>query len=125
VTHLDGSLAAVAGTMGGDSQPQILLQVLARLLVNGQSTAEVISAPRWVLVPTGTGTGFDTWERGGRVRIAVEEHAPATWAPGLAARGHRVVRGGSFGHTQLITVAASDLEGAADPRAGTGAAVGF
>ncbi|HTN81083.1 MAG TPA: gamma-glutamyltransferase, partial [Acidimicrobiales bacterium] len=32
VTGLDGRLAAVLATMGGDSQPQILLQVLARAL---------------------------------------------------------------------------------------------
>ena len=30
VTNLDGRLAAVLGTMGGDSQPQVLLQLLAR-----------------------------------------------------------------------------------------------
>ena len=32
VTTLDGRLAAVLGTMGGDSQPQVLLQLLARAL---------------------------------------------------------------------------------------------
>lgn len=125
VTDLDGSLAAVAGTMGGDSQPQILLQLLARLLVSRQSTVAAVAAPRWVLVPIGTGTGFDTWERGGAVRVAVEEHAPTTWHRGLAARGHLVVAGGTFGHAQLITVGASGLEGTADPRSGTGAAIGW
>ena len=35
VTRPDGSLRAVLGTMGGDSQPQVVLQLLARLLARG------------------------------------------------------------------------------------------
>ena len=42
-------LAAVLGTMGGDSQPQVLLQLLARLLRHGQSPGRAVTAPRWVL----------------------------------------------------------------------------
>ena len=53
-------LRAVLGTMGGDSQPQVVLQLLARLLVAGQSPAACIGAPRWRL---GSG-GFDVWDHG-------------------------------------------------------------
>ena len=59
VTDPDGALAAVLGTMGGDSQPQVLLQLLARLLLHGQSPGRAVSAPRWTLGRDGT--GFDTW----------------------------------------------------------------
>ena len=51
VTGPDGALRAVIGTMGGDSQPQILLQLLARLLRHGRSPGTVIGAPRWVARP--------------------------------------------------------------------------
>ena len=64
VTAPDGSLAATLGTMGGDGQPQILLQVLARLLRHGQQPAEAIGGGRWVL--RRGGSGFDTWTGAGR-----------------------------------------------------------
>ena len=41
-THPDGRLAATLGTMGGDGQPQILLQLLARLFLHGQHPAKAI-----------------------------------------------------------------------------------
>ncbi|HSS09791.1 MAG TPA: gamma-glutamyltransferase, partial [Acidimicrobiales bacterium] len=43
VTRADGTLAGVLGTMGGDSQPQILLQLLARWLVTGESPGSAIA----------------------------------------------------------------------------------
>ena len=45
----DGALRAVFGTMGGDAQPQILLQLAARLFHYGQSPAAAINAGRWAL----------------------------------------------------------------------------
>ena len=54
----DGELHAVLGTMGGDTQPQVVLQLLARLLHAGQSPGTAIRSARWAL---GTG-GFDVWE---------------------------------------------------------------
>lgn len=124
-TRPDGSLAAVAGTMGGDAQPQILLQVLARCLVHGQPAGEAISAARWIL---GDG-GFGTWDAGSSStsagpHISLERDAPAAWLPGLTERGHHVVEASTypdpgFGHAQLIAVsedAQPQLTGAADPR---------
>ena len=126
-THEDGRLAAVFGTMGGDAQPQILLQVAARLFLHGQSPAAAIRAARWVL--HGPVTGFDTWTAPGGPHVLVEGHAPETWRDRLASRGHdvRVVPpwDSSFGHSHAIVVQDDGfLAGAADPRAWIGSVAG-
>ncbi len=129
VTSNDGrTLDCVLGTMGGDSQPQVLLQLLARRYGAGQDPATSIAAPRWVLA--GAEVGFDVWQGGGDVRVAIEDHAPPSWFEGLAARGHRVLRqpswGGDFGHAHLISLEPSGaLAGAADPRSLDGVALGL
>lgn len=140
VTGADGKLRAVLGTMGGDSQPQVVLQILARLLHHGESPGRAVRAGRWVL---GTGpaeaggsrqgrghAGFDTWAGGGPGHVAVEAHAAAGWDAGLAERGHDVRRSAAivdhgFGHAQVIAVADGVLAGAADPRSLDGAATGY
>jgi gamma-glutamyltranspeptidase/glutathione hydrolase len=126
VTDPDGGLRAVVGTMGGDSQPQVVLQVLARLLVAEQAAGEVISAPRAVLAGSTSVHSFDLWA--GPDQLVVEDHSPADWAEGLRARGHEVlVRNGfgaGFGHAHLIEVTSDGLQGAADPRAVIGSAAG-
>jgi gamma-glutamyltranspeptidase/glutathione hydrolase len=126
VTRPDGSLRAVLGTMGGDSQPQIVLQVLARLLTAGATPGDAIEAPRLVLRTRG-GTGFDTWRTTDQV-VRIESHAPAAWAAGLAERGHDVevvpVDPAGFGHAHLIErMPDGTWAGADDPRAMTGAAI--
>ena len=88
VTDPDGALAAVLGTMGGDSQPQVLLQLLARLLLHGESPGRAVSAPRWTIGRDGT--GFDTWTGAGPDHVALEDGAPTEWEAGLTARGHAV-----------------------------------
>jgi len=128
VTRTDGSLAQVLGTMGGDAQPQILLQLLTRLLQLGQSPGAAVSAPRWTLGPVGDDAGFSTWLPGTTRQVRVED--PATgWHTALAAKGHNVtVAAGdpsSFGHAHIVAVTEhGTLAGAADPRALTGAAFG-
>ena len=120
-----GELAAVFGTMGGDAQPQILLQIAARLFAHGQSPAEAVNAARWALA--GPSTGFDTWDDLPAQRVDVEGHAPAGWAAGLAARGHPVddypAFDSNFGHAHAIVRTADGLAGAADPRCRIGAVV--
>ena len=128
VTRPDGSLLAVLGTQGGDGQPQILLQVLARLLGSDQSPARAIGSLRWVL--TGTGQGFDTWTADGGLAVMVEDGAPAGWTEAIATLGHAVqIRPAfehAFGHANLIVRSADGgLVGAADPRARVGAAAGY
>jgi gamma-glutamyltranspeptidase/glutathione hydrolase len=122
VTQPSGELAVVLGTMGGDTQPQILLQLLARLLHHHESPARAVGAGRWGL--TGGDTGFDTWSAGGKVTVNIEGHAPAGWADGLRARGHDVrvtdAFDHGFGHAHVIQVIDDVLAGATDPRPRTG-----
>ena len=129
VTHPDGALDRVIGTMGGDTQPQILLQLLARQLHGRQSPGRSIAAGRWGLANADGGTGFDTWRSRGRVAVRVEGQAPVAWDDGLRQRGHTVQRAGDFdhgfGHAHVIVDEGDRLAGAADPRALVGAASGY
>lgn len=118
----DGTLRAVLGTMGGDTQPQVVQQMLTRLLAHGQSPAAIITAPRWRL---GDG-GFATWEGDGPDDVRIEGNAPASWRTGLERRGHTVVvdpvLDTGYGHAHLIERSPEGtLGGAHDPRALTGA----
>lgn len=127
VTRPDGALRMVLGTMGGDSQPQILLQLLHRILKLGQSPGEAISAGRWTLAPLGDADGFSTWRPGNRRKVLIEDPASG-WAPELAALGHAVEEApdAGFGHAHVIeATAAGTLAAAADPRALIGAAAGL
>lgn len=123
-------LRSVFGTMGGDAQPQILLQLAARLFHHGHAPVDAVAAGRWALA--GPSTGFDTWLAGadgpdaGRQTVNIEGQAPAAWPTGLAARGHRVAELGrfdtSFGHAHAIVLTADGRRhGAADPRTLVGA----
>ena len=130
ITRPDGTLRAVLGTMGGDSQPQVVLQMAARLIVEGQEAGDVIDAPRFVLAPGAgsEGTGFDTWADVAEQVVRVEAHAPQAWSSGLQRLGHSVEVAGvdpaGFGHAQLIEVRDDGvLAGAADPRSMSGAVV--
>ena len=128
ITRPDGSLRAVIGTMGGDAQPQILLQLIARVLRHNQSAGSVIGAPRWALIGSGA-SGFDTWADPDGATVAIETTAPAAWGDALRERGHEVMEidgiVGSFGHAHIIEVEEDGLAGAADPRALISAAVGY
>ncbi|HET7530432.1 MAG TPA: gamma-glutamyltransferase [Mycobacteriales bacterium] len=121
-----GELDMVVGTMGGDTQPQILLQLLTRLLAHGESAGDAIAAPRWALTDSGAGGGFSTWAAHGQVQVALEETTPPEWAGGLAARGHDVtVTPGNYGHAHVIALRDGVLEGASDPRALTGSCAAY
>ena len=122
-----GQLAAVFGTMGGDAQPQILLQLAARLFHYRQSPAAAMHAGRWALA--GPTTGFDTWTAPRGPIVEIEGHAPQEWAAALTARGHLVrVRpeyDSDFGHAQVIMRDANGFwAGASDPRARVGSVAG-
>ena len=129
VTHDDGALDAVIGTMGGDAQPQILLQLLARTLIAGEDAGTAVTAPRWSLTREAS-SGFDVWETADPPIVALEHDAPGAWQDGLSRRGYRVWRSASaddgFGHAQMIRVTADGmLCGAADPRTRDGACIGL
>ncbi len=127
VQRLDGSLRYVLGTMGGDTQPQILLQLLARLLHTGESPGRALAAGRWRLAGA-SATGFHTWTDPDEIVVELEGHADGLDSE-LADLGHRVSRVGrhssAFGHAHLIEVGEESLGGASDPRALTGGVAGY
>jgi gamma-glutamyltranspeptidase / glutathione hydrolase len=128
VTDSSAELDAVLGTMGGDAQPQVLMQLIVRMLALGQAPGEAVAAPRWVLSREPT-NGFDLWQSDDPPLVRLEHNAPATWSRGLRERGYEVCQSPpgdhNFGHAQVIRVTSDGLLcGAADPRALEGAFVG-
>ncbi len=126
VATSNGELRTVFGAMGGDGQPQVVLQMAARLLHSGQSVGRTLTDQRFTLtVPDAV--GFDTWAKLDRIAVAVEEGSG--WSEGLAARGHDVIEErwglGLFGHAHMIEMRGDHMAGVADPRALIGAAVGL
>jgi gamma-glutamyltranspeptidase/glutathione hydrolase len=120
VTRADESLAAIVGSAGGDAQPQIVAQLLARILLGNTPVADAVGAGRWVL--RSGPTGFDTWShRGADARVLVEGGAPAAWFDGLRALGHDVeavpAGDGAFGHGHAIVIdATGEPTAATEPR---------
>ncbi len=131
-TGADGELTYLVGAMGGDAQPQIISQLLARLLHAGQDPATAISAARLALDAPSAGP-FRLWW-GEDLTVLVEANAPAGWRPGLEERGHRVRAISAFdpvavGCAQIIAVepeadGGRRMVAASDPRSPEGAAVG-
>lgn len=126
-TRYDGSLSGVFGTMGGDAQPQIMLQLAARLLHHRQTPARAIGAGRWAL--TGGLNGFNTWTSRSDPAVSIEGHAPAGWVPDLAHRGHRTATApdwdSSFGHACVIVSDRNGMwAGSSDPRSIVGSCAG-
>jgi len=131
-TTPDGALSHLIGAMGGDAQPQIHLQVLARMMLASQDPATAISAARIALDAPRAGP-FRLWW-GDDLSACVEAHAPSRWFDGLADRGHRVTRISAFdptavGCSQIISVV-KDADartrhyvGASDPRSPEGATI--
>jgi gamma-glutamyltranspeptidase/glutathione hydrolase len=132
VTTPDGPLTHLVGAMGGDAQPQIISQLLARLLRSGQDPARAISAPRLALDAPSAGP-FRLWW-GEDLTVLIEADAPTAWFDGLAGRGHRPRAISAFdpvavGCAQIIAVESQSdgercLVAASDPRSPEGAAVG-
>jgi len=104
----EGRLVSAVATRGGEIQPQILLQLLARVHAASQAPGEAIAGGRWAWTPD---------------RVRVEGHAPRGWVAGLTARGHRVALADSFseqfGQAQLIVSGGDHLAAASDPRSDT------
>jgi gamma-glutamyltranspeptidase/glutathione hydrolase len=132
VTSPDVRLTHLVGAMGGDAQPQIISQLLARLLHAGQDPATAVTAARLALDAPSAGP-FRLWW-GDDLTVLMEAHAPAGWRPGLEGLGHRVRAISAFdpvavGCAQVIAVEPEPHGGrrmvaASDPRSPEGAAVG-
>jgi gamma-glutamyltranspeptidase / glutathione hydrolase len=97
----------VFGTMGGDAQPGVHLQLLSRLLDESADIADAVAAPRW-RVDSGS------WE------VRLEARADGALFDGLRARGHVVHEAPSFdaqmGHAHAIVRMPSGYAATADPR---------
>jgi gamma-glutamyltranspeptidase / glutathione hydrolase len=104
----DGRPWLVFGTEGGHGQAQTHLQVLTRMLVDGDDPQRAISAPRFTIDPDSG-------------RVAVEDHMDGAWVEDLRARGHQidVVRGYRHGPgiAHAIECCAHGYRAASDPRA--------
>jgi gamma-glutamyltranspeptidase/glutathione hydrolase len=104
----------VFGSMGGDAQPGVHVQLLVHLVDGGADPADAVRAPRWRVDP-------------GRWTVHVEARLAAHVGEGLRARGHEVVNApaydASMGHAHVIRREVSGYAAASDPRS-EGAALG-
>jgi gamma-glutamyltranspeptidase / glutathione hydrolase len=111
----DGAPWLLLGTMGGDAQPQIHVQLLTRLLDQRLDLDATLDAPRFV-VDVADGS------------VSLEERTDTVIVEGLRARGHRVRslpdRTAATGHAHLLAMGAHGLGAATDPRT-EGAALGI
>ena len=128
VTDPSGKLDSVLGTIGADAQPQVLLQLIVRLLAHRETAGDAIAAPRWVLSREPT-NAFDVWQLDSPPLVRLEHDAPDAWSRGLHDLVYQVVQSPpgdqAFGHAQVIRVTnEGQLSGAADPRARDGAFTG-
>ena len=132
-TRPDGSLSLLVGAMGGDAQPQILLQILARMLRGGQDPASAVAGARLALDAPSAGP-FRLWW-GDDLSVRVESDAPSGWIDDLRHRGHHVQTISAFdpvvvGCAQVISVVGEGdsvdchYVGAADPRGPEGGTIG-
>jgi gamma-glutamyltranspeptidase/glutathione hydrolase len=97
----DGRLRAALATRGGHLQPQVLLQLTARVLAAGQSPAECTAAPRWAVAEG---------------ELVVEGHAPEGWLRALRGATVSPPFADAFGEAQLIVRHDDHLAAASDPR---------
>jgi len=105
----DGRPRYVFGTMGGDGQPQIHLQVLTALVDEGMTPQDAVAAARWIV---------DVADGG----VRIESRAPAAVIDHLRRTGQRVTVVGDYehgmGHAHVIEVLPDGgYEGGSDPRA--------
>jgi gamma-glutamyltranspeptidase len=108
----NGRPAMVFGTMGGDGQPQIHLQVYTAVARFGLNIQEAIEMPRWIHGADATGES-----------IHLESRFPPETLESLRQRGHVVHSqdrwSPEMGYAQGIVFDASTgvMQGGADPRA--------
>jgi gamma-glutamyltranspeptidase len=121
------------GTMGGDAQPQVHVQLLSAIIDFGMNVQQAIAAPRWRsgrMRVTGPGKGSDIIhgqrgvdreaERNIAEVVVLERRFPNGVPLLLDLLGHRTIVKQAWedemGHAQAIRVNPGVFEGAADPR---------
>jgi gamma-glutamyltranspeptidase/glutathione hydrolase len=111
----DGDPWCAFGSMGGDSQAQIHVQLLAHLVDDGADPQDALDAPRWCVQPA-------TWA------LRAERAFPPQWFDALRARGHDPQRAprvdAGMGHAHAIQRTSGGYAVATEPRA-EGAALGL
>lgn len=115
----NGQLALLLGTRGGQYQPQILLQLAAHCFWSGATMRRAQARPRWRV---------DGWEQGSAAhRVTLERGFPQRTIDGLGLRGHRVAETepwqAGWGPVSMIQQDGRLVEGSADPRVTTSAAL--
>ena len=112
-----GRFEAVAGTMGGSAQPQIMTMALLRAFRLGMSPADAVAAPRW-LVGGMSPEGLEPL-------VIAEANVPDPTVRSLTSSGYRVVRVGTLdeavGHAHMIRASGDGFDAGSDPRADGGA----
>ena len=97
----------VFGSMGGDAQPGVHLQLLAHLVDDGAAPGAALGAPRWRVDP-------------GSWRVHAEDRFPPGLLDGLRAHGHDVEPGPRYdsgmGHAHAIRCQTTGYAAASDPR---------
>lgn len=128
----DGRPLMALGSMGGDTQPQIHVQLLSTMLDFGKNVQQAISAPRWRsarylkrqgMQERSGQSGVDEYlEPGVGEVVMLEQRFPNAVPLALNLLGHDVIVTGpwedSMGHAQAIVTNPETrvLAGAADPR---------
>jgi gamma-glutamyltranspeptidase/glutathione hydrolase len=114
LVHREGRLAAVAGSMGGESQPQINAENLIRAFDLGMNAGDAVAAPRWTV-----------WGEPGVGSVETEGRVPDDVRIRLDGAGFRVDAladmDESVGHAHLILTSSEGFDVGSDPRADGGA----
>jgi gamma-glutamyltranspeptidase len=130
----DGTPSIALGSMGGDAQPQIHVQLLSAMIDFGRNVQQAISAPRWRSGRFQVLSGATHTELSGQAgvdahltrdiieAVHIENRIPADVALALDQLGHHTTLAGPWedgmGHAQAIVMQPETaiFEGAADPR---------
>jgi gamma-glutamyltranspeptidase/glutathione hydrolase len=108
----DGKPVLITGAPGGSRIITSVLQVIVNMIDFGKPLAEAVAAPRL----------HHQWMPD---EVVVERGMPAETVGALAARGHAVRVGSTFGSAHSIAIGASGMIGAADMRARGALAAGY
>ena len=113
IVERNGAATHLCGTMGGTAQPQILAQLIVRMLTSDDPLDAIVGAPRWFVGGVELGDPADVV----RLEPGLEPVAAA-----LARAGHRIdflaERSEAVGHSQPIRIYDDGgLEAGSDPRA--------
>ncbi len=116
----NGKPELVFGTMGGDGQPQIAVQLLHHIAERELDVQQALDMPRWVY---GRPSIAGRPEIASADTVVVESRMDEAIVRGLERRGHRVATIGPYenamGHAHAIAIdhERGTLAGGADPRA--------